>query len=482
MKKLGYSIGTMIILLICAFVFVVVPAMVKDDSSKNVLTFGTYNGKAITNEPNSKMMNNVAQYGQTFNQIGYKVSTYTIYEYAFNATVGDFAAEEAVKESGYKIPSSAVNRILRRSFADSNGKFSEKLYNQTPQEEVTKMAETIKTTLIKDRFNADNFGSRDEYVGEDALYGIKESTAELDFLASFDTTKRSFDMIQFKLDDYPEEEKAAYAKAHSEKFTKFDMSVITVATQDEANKVLKRLNSEEIVFEDAVQEYSTKSYGNPEGKLTSSYAYQLENMLNDSNEFLALTVLAKGELSKPLETKMGYAVFRVDGDSVAADNLDEDLSTVAYNYLSSYETSVIENYFIGKANELIADARVNGIDSACEKAGVTKSTLGTFPLNYGNVSVAGAVPSNTQGLYEAPNSEDFLTKAFSTKVGDFSEPVVMSEMVIVLNCTSEENVETEDATVLDEIGSYDQEAASSALMNSPKLKNNFITTYYNNMN
>lgn len=485
MKKLGYSIGTLIILLICAFVFVIVPAMVgQGRPDKNAITFGKYNGKEIRYEPNSKLMSNIQQYGQYYQNMGMKVddsNRFYIYNYAFNATVAEMAAEDEVKKSGYTVPESTVNRLLRNYFTDENGKFSEKLYNQTPQDDVSNMVSEIKESLLSERFNSDNFGSRNEYIGNDALYGLKASTAELDFLASFDSSKRGFNMVQFSLSDYPDEEKVAYGKAHAEKFIKYDMSVITTETEADAKKVLKRLNAEEITFADAVQEYSNKVYGNSEGKLTASYAYQLENIIEDNGDFVLVSQLKNGAKSDVVKTKMGYAVFACDGDSVAADFDHEDLTSVVASYLNSYETGEIENYFIAKGNTFIADAKANGFDSACEKAGVEKTEITPFPLNYGNVSLAGKLTTNVPGLYDAAKNEDFLTKAFSLKMNECSEPSVVGEYVVILQYVSEDTTGSESAAVLAELPNMDQESASNAIMNSPKLENNFTSVYISNM-
>ena len=48
MKKTGYTIGSLIILLICAFVFVILPTFTGASSKQgNALVFGNYDGKEI---------------------------------------------------------------------------------------------------------------------------------------------------------------------------------------------------------------------------------------------------------------------------------------------------------------------------------------------------------------------------------------------------------------------------------------------------
>ena len=476
MKKAGYTIGTLIILLICAFVFVLVPAMAGSGNQQEAPSFGSYNNKQIRYEQNSDMANFVSQYGQYYQSMGMQIDQsnyYYIYNNAFNATVAKMAAEDSVAKSGYKVPKAAVTRQMLPYFSDENGNYNSKAYRSTPESTIAQMRSDIESSLVSLRFNDDNFGS------DNGMFGLKASTAELDFLAKMNEGKRGFDMAAFPLAGYPDSEKAAFGKANASKFIKYDMSVITVEDEATAKKVLKRLDAEEVTFADAVAEYSEKNYSNSEGKLTSNYAYQIENIMNDSAEVAVIGALKAGEKSGIVKTKFGYSIFMADGDSVAPDFESEDMLKTVNSYLNSYESSVIENYFIAEAKDFIAEAAMDGFDAACAKHGIEKDIVAPFPLNYGNSSIAGTLNTNVPGLANAATNENFLNTAFSLKMNEVSEPLVLDGNVIVLKYTTDGETAEEEASLPD-TSSFDESSASSAIMNSPKLVNNFTSTYFEN--
>ena len=483
MKKTFYTVGSLIILLICAFVFVLVPAMVGGGKQPETPTFGKYNGKSIRYEQDSDFANLVNQYGQYYQNMGYQIdnSTYFyIFNAAFNSTVAKMAAEDAVAKSGYTVPKSAVNRSMLPYFYDETGKYSSKLYKQTPEATINSMRKEISSSLVSSRFNDDHFGSSSEIVGSEALYGLKESDAELDFLSSVGTKKRGFNMALFEYSSFPDSEKVAFGKENIAKFEKYDMSVITVDSESEAKKVAKRLAAEEISFADAVAEYSTKMYSNPDGKLNVAYAYQIENIFEKDSDAEIIKGLSVGSTSEILKTKDGWSIFKTDAASASPDVTSEDFIYTVSNYISSYETSVIENYFLAKACDLKSDAALNGFASACAKAGIEAKEIPAFPMNYGSVAVAAGIDTSISGLATANENENFLKTVFTLKMNEVSEPLVMDGNVAVFQFTSEENADADAEAVLSELEEMDQTSASKKIMDSPKLENNFTTTYFNN--
>lgn len=476
MKKAGYTIGSLIILLICAFVFVLVPAMAGSGKQQEMPSFGSYNKKQIRYEQNSDMANFVSQYGQYYQSMGMNIDQstyYYIYNYAFNSTVAKMAAEDTVKSAGYVVPKTAITRQLLPYFSDADGNYNSKLYKTTPESTITQMRNEVEASLISDRYNDDHFGSAD------GLFGLKASDAELDFLSSLDSEKRGFDMAAFPLTGYPDSEKVAFGKANASKFVKYDMSVISVEDEATAKKVMKRLDAEEITFADAVAEYSEKYYSSSEGKLVSNMAYQLENIIEDAGDFMLVGTLKTGEKSPVIKTKSGYSIFLADGESEAADFDSEEMVKTVYSYLNSYETSVIENYFIAEAKDFIAEAALEGFDAACEKHRIVKDIIAPFPLNYGNTAVAGTLNTNVPGLANAATNENFLSTAFTLKMNEVSEPMVLDNNILVIKYTTNGEASEEEATLPD-VADFDRDCVSNAIMNSPKLVNNFTSTYFEN--
>ncbi|MBO4858355.1 MAG: peptidyl-prolyl cis-trans isomerase [Treponema sp.] len=485
-KGVMYTAGSIIILIICLIAFVL-PTTLGKAANQKPLEFGSYNGRKITYEQGSDFADFVSQYAEMYRSQGIQIDSsqqYYLFQYAFNSTVMKYAYEDAVKKSGWKVPKEAVNRKLRPYFYDENGKFSSKLYKQADPSSVEKLRQNIEGNLYTSRFNDDIFGSSSEFLGIDNLYGVKIADPELKFFQNYGTEKRGFNMVAYKKADYPEAEKMKYAENNKAKFINYDMLIITVDEKSLAEKVAKRIGKEEITFEDAVAEYSENNYSNTEGKLSSTYQYQLENILNDKADLAKLTDLAVGAVSPVIQTTSGYSIFKANAAPVQPDFENEEMKSRVSNYLTSYESGLIEDYYIAQANMFKSEAKASSFDDACAKLGVEKTEIAPFPLNFGNTSVTGTVDTSVTGLRGADTNENFLKEAFSLKLNDYSEPLVMSDYVIVIQYTTSENAEISDddkPTIINTIVNSDNSSAQRALMDSPKLDNKFIATYYSNL-
>ena len=128
MKKSFYTVGSLVILLIAAFVFVLVPVLAGRNPGANIPAFGKYEGTEIR-YGDSDFDNYLSNYAEYYKQQGYDYSKsyYSLFRYAFNATVIDLAATKEVQKSGYTVPQSEVNRALMPYFLDENGKFNSEI-------------------------------------------------------------------------------------------------------------------------------------------------------------------------------------------------------------------------------------------------------------------------------------------------------------------------------------------------------------------
>ena len=485
-KNTAYTIGSLIILLICAFCFVILPVFTGSDQKQNTLpSFGKYNGKEIKYEQGTDFYDFVSQYGQMFQNYGQQIDSstyYYIFSYAFNSTVTKMAYTDAVKASGYKVPETAVTRGLLPYFSDENGKYSSKLYKQTDEATIASLHKSVEDSLYTSRYNDDLFGSTTDSVGAYPLYGLKESDAELDFLADFGANKRGFNMAVFSMNDYPEEEKAKYAKANAAKFDKYDLSVITVSDKSLASTIVKRISNNEITFEDAVSEYSDKLYSNTEGKLTTSYQYQIENILQDKADVAKLASLSTGSVSDIIPTSSTYSIFKKNAETAAPDFESEEMKNTLTSYIKNYEITLIEDYFTAKAKDFTNEAMKSDFKSACEKLSIENVEIAPFPLNYGSVSITQSVDTSIEGLTSADTNENFLNTAFSLKMNEISAPLVMNNSIIVLQYTTDGDSEAqEEETTISDISNFDSDSVNNAIMKSEKLENNFASVYFNNL-
>ena len=487
-KGVLYTFGASIILIICFIAFVLPSSLSKAADQQEGLVFGKYNGKKIVYEYGSDFTNFLSQYAQMIRNQGQEITEsnqYTLYSYSFNSTVVKYAQEDALKQAGYEVPQDSINLQLKNYFSDSDGKFSMKAYKQADPSYIESLTDSIKESLYTGRYYDDNFGSTEKF-GNNTLYGLKVSNAELDFVKAFGGEKRTFKMVKFTTANYPEEEQIKFGKNNPEKFSKHDLSIITVDTKDIANKVVSRIEKGQITFEDAIAEYSEKNYSDSDGKLTNNAFYQIQNILNDKEEVEKITSLGVGETSEVIQTLMGYSIFKCDGASTAPDFDSEDTLKSVQNYISTYETSVIEDYFTNIAKNFVKEAKASDIDTAAasyENASIID--LPAFPLNYGSSPLYDKMDSSAVAdLTTAAENEDFLVQAFSLKVDDYSDPIILNGNIVVLKLTDiEKNEPAEDAEPVDynsKFVEFDQSTSQAVVFQSPKLENNFITVYFDN--
>ncbi|MCR4733740.1 MAG: SurA N-terminal domain-containing protein [Treponema sp.] len=481
-KGILYTVGSVIILILC-FIAFILPSSLGRGSQSTIPVFGSYNKKQIRYD-NKVFQNAVQYYGQMYQYYGMEITPeihYDIYKEAFKQAALATAYQESAEKTGLQIPDSAINRQLRTYFQDENGKYSEKLYRQADPTTVKNQRMDIEESIVRATFYEDNFGSKDASFGKDAFYGAKISDAEIAFLQNYGTDFRAFSLASFDKANYPEEEKAKYAAANKAKFAKYDMSVITVEDEVSANKVLARLNNNELSFLDAVTEYSIKNYSNTEGKVNSNYQYQIENMLDNKEDLAKLTDLEIGKISPVIKTRAGYSIFQADGEITEADLESDTVKRTVSSYITAYESTMIEDYFTAKAKEFVELAKNGDFEKACTETGATFVEIPAFPMNYGSVNVTESVDTSLDGLSNADKNENFLKTAFALKENELSEPLVLNNTIAVLKLTSVEKreVNTEDTSSLTtNVNDYDSSSAESVILSNPNFKDNFSSVYF----
>lgn len=486
MKKGVYTIGSLIILLIAALIFVLVPIFQGGRMGKRLPSFGKYDGTEIRYEQDTNYYNYVARYAEYYKNNGIEINESNqiyLFSYAFNATVTDLAYKKAVAKAGYKVPATAVNRAIKPYFSDEKGVFSQKIYNTSVNnnpDRVAALRQDIESTLTSNRYAEDSFGGQTAF-GKTTLYGLKVSNEEVDFIQKIGNDQRTFNLASFNMSDYPDSEKVAYGKANSDKFVKYDFSIITVADKSKASSLSKRINGNEITFADAVSE-SLKSYSNDSGKINSKYHYQIEKFLKNSEDMTKLSVLEEDAISEPIETTVGWSIFKADSKAVQPDFTDTNTVKTVYNYLTANEFGHIEDYYKETAKAFASVAKARGFNAACRQYNVKNIAVPAFALNYGNLSVLSKIDTSLDGLSGADTNRNLLKTAFSLKDGEISEPITNYRNILVLQLTKSAIASASPIpaeAMIDELTNYDVSSAQTALLTSDKLENNVQDVYFN---
>ena len=491
-KSTFITVGSIIILILSAITFVFVPSMTRANPNKsNLPPFGKYDGKKIEYKYGSYFAKMVQQYGERQKQNNSQMNDsayYQIFSDAFYATVMNMAINEEIKKSSYAAADSEINRTMLPYFYDESGKFSSKIFADTPDSRKIELREAIRDELTTTRYTKDVFGddSTRNYSDMSCLYGLKVSAKEKEFISAMNNKQRSFEMVSFSTSNYPAKEAEAYGKENPDLFVKYDLSVVTVKTEDEANSLLKQLKNEEITFEDAVSDLSTKSYSDENGKVTDALSYQIKRTLTSDEDFDTISALAAGDYSPVTKVSNSYfAIFKCDGESVQPDFSKADTANEVLSYMKIYEAGLIEDYYVNIAKDFAADAAKNGFAKAASKVSAESKEIKAFPVNFSNNELLALVPSSSFAeLTNAQTNENFLKAAFSLKENEISEPIVLGTNVIVLKFTEEVPADTTAETYNFSYPYYgeqfDEKSWQKAVFNSDKVENNVMSVFFSN--
>lgn len=499
MKKSFYSIGSIIILLLAALIFVLVPAMSDRSSGKQLPDYGKYNGKHIRYEDGSefhKAVNELANYyeaqGIDLNSEYASMFYSQIFDQAFQNVIGSYALEYFTESTGYAVPTSAINRTIRNLdiYRDSDGKFSAAMYDNYTETEKRKTQDNVVKNLVQMRSYEDLFGSMAE-VGDAPIYGLKASSNEIEFIRKMGEKTYSFEAVSFDMKNYPDSQKVAFGKAHSDLFVSYNLKVISCDSESKAKEVVKRVNNSEITFEDAITEYSKGYYGDKEtGVLAANHKYQLETAVVKPEDLEKITSLTAGSISPVIETASGYCVFKATEAPVQPDFEDAQTITTVYSYLLTREKSVIEDYYTSVAKDFVSKANSTDFYSAAEEFSVVVTPVAPFALNYNDTLLVGKSSlSSIPSLSYAASNENFFKTAFKLKKDEISAPVVLSSAseVVVLKCTdittggtAIENAKTVIAPAIDQAS---KASINYSILQSDRIVNNsgeFMAAFNNN--
>jgi hypothetical protein len=474
--------GAVTILIISIVVFVFIPVS-SGEVTRQEIVFGKWKNTPIAYQQDSYFLRQVQQYSEQMQSQGQEVNKFSYYQImqaAFNSAAIRLSVLDELKAAGYKIPQSQVNKQLIQYYLDQNGKYSTKLYNDTPEATRASRRSIMTEELTAQRYLEDVFGA------QTGTFGLKNSSKEIELVKKMANTERSFDYVSYSIDAYPETEVVAYGTAHSELFSKHDLSLITIDAENTAKKVAARLAKKDISFEDAVTTYSTRSGTDTTGKMTNSLRNDVNALFTDAKDLQTVLALKAGETSGIVKTGKTFAIVRCNAAVVSPDFTNKDVIAEVRAYMNEKERGKLEDYFVNQAKGFVDAVKASNFDTAAKAAGLTKKTTAAFVINYGNISVFPPVPVDTSvELSPAVKNETFFTKAFSLAPKAVSDPIILGNNVVVLQLAEEKAADPQIAEMLPMFfnyyaSSWSQKTLSQAILKSDKLEDNFMATYLKN--
>jgi len=438
----GIYIGSVVILVLITVVFVggdFLSGRFRGNGGNP--TFGYYDKAPITYIPGNMFAQYYDQVLRYYQAQGIDLSNYfvtsQIWRQAYEMAVTHTAILQMLKRSKYSVPEKIVDRevALLPQFQE-NGRFSSALYNQMSDSAHLTLWRQVQEDLAKQTYY------------NDFIYGLIVPSGEADFISRMNSNMRSFEMVSFSIDNYPESEYQSYAREKSELFRTIHLSKISVnSSEREAKKILDSINKGTITFEDAARAQSQDNYASKGGDTGIRYYYEIESEVPSSADRQAIINLRKGEISDCFKIGDSWVIYRVEDEIKPADFNDYSVMDKVKSYLRSFDRGRMEDWTVAQAKEFIRDAQDSGFDTAALQWSLDRYSFGPLPLNYAGVELFTSLEYFSDSgipqeeLKSLSRNENFWKVAFSTKLNTPSEPIVQGNDVLVFLPIEEINID-----------------------------------------
>ena len=433
--------GTFVVLVIVVVAFVFVPAIVPSQGRVIDLNFGSYNKIPISYVEGNyfyQVQQNLARQSQSgdLDAANYQITLYRIWREAFEAAVVHTAILDEMNRAGYSAPSSVVDRTVAMmpDFQD-NGVFSSAKYRSMDSNRRMALWRQIRDSITA------------QYYISDVTW-LKTPSKEGDFIASMSSPQRSFDMVSFPVNSYPDSEISEYVRNNPSLFRITHLSKITITSSErEARQVLASIQNGNETFEDAARNKSRDYYAENAGDMGNRMVFELLLEIPNESDREHVLGLSRGSFSNVIKYADGaWVFFRAEDNVREADSGDPVIMDRIRNYIMTYERGRAEDWARDEAEKFCADARQNDFDSAVNDRVMAKQSFGPVPLNYGDIVLFPSLQSSgISELNYAGQNERFIQACFVTPVGVPSDPVVVGSNVVVV-CPLEEIIPDEEET------------------------------------
>lgn len=472
-------IGSVVILVIVVVTFIGAPVATSTVGSRR-LVFGRYDREEILYQPGNFFARQYEVVAQSLRDSGnaanLELQLRLAWREAFNRTVLHKAVLLAADDAGVTISEEKVDELIAQDPRFLvGGRFD---------------AEAFQNTSNQERFALRNFHRENatfDRVIRDALTATRFSDAEKQFVGEMTGPQRSFQVVRFPFSEFPEEQVAAFLTENLDLFSTLDLSVITLADEDEAANVREQALSPANPFGDLARQYSRDTYADQGGEIGSAYGYELQQELTDPADIAILLSLDEGDTSEPIETTSGWSIYRANAapaaPSASSVENDEEILAEARSYMEIYEQGRIQDYVRQEAATFATIANTSGLTASAADAGRDVLSTGFFPINYGNVQYFGRVQSSEiPELSDAAFRESFFETAFSLSEGEVSEPVLLRQSALVMQLDEEREVRAEDSSFIydfyDSIArQFYSEGIETAFVDDEKLDDNFVEAF-----
>jgi len=434
----GIYIGSVVILILVTVTFIGGDFISGGGLNKSEdYTFGSYGKEPINYVPGNYFALNYENISKYYQSQGMDISDFRIasqlWRFAFEEAVSHTAILQIMKNSNYSVPDNIVDRevVKMDMFKDEYGRFSRDLYRQISETTRLSIWRQKKEELIKMMYLSD-YGS------------LLKTKGEIDFIAGLSMPTRTFDMVSFVIDGYPDEEYLSYAKENANLFNSIHLSRITVnSSEREAKRIFQSISDGTITFEDAARNHSQDNYSDMGGDMGNRFFNEIDTEIPDSAARALIFNLRKGDISDIMQFGESWTFFRAESDVTFPNFEDETILERVRSYVRNFQRGRMEDWAIAKANEFIKETEEVGFTSAASMRFMEIKSFGPLPVNFGSINLFTSLDSfsisdlSAQDLSDLARNENFWKTAFLTQLNTPSKPFVQGNNVFVLYPTDE---------------------------------------------
>lgn len=469
-KSIGWIIGVVVLILIS--VTFILPTTIFSVGNTQKIVFGSYNGEDIALELSydNYFYNQLYALSQTSPMNAQNMMQF--YYQAFYQTVYYTALSQMAKEAGITVSDSMLASAVVDSFRTSDGSIDMEAYNSAAQVDKDAMMNQVKGMIPAQLVYSD-------------IVSVKTANAEYDFVSSLNSAPRTFQYITVDYDSYPDADAAAYAEADPAPFMTKELSMITVATEAEADEILASIRSGEKQFADAAAESSIDAYSSENGAMGSVVYHSLEDMLMNAEDAATVFAIASGEVSEPIQGYAGWMLFLSQGDAAAADPTDPDTLSDIKRYISLEDAETMDAWVKAEADEVYAAASAD-FDAAAAEYGLAVTEVGASSYNPASASFINDIAGNDpEGLLynAAASNADFQKSIFTAAEGAVIGPQAAGSSYIIVRPGATDASDSNGwNSYLDLMYSASSETLAAqdlqtGILMSDSFTDNFITTF-----
>ena len=454
-KSFAWWAGVIVLILI-SITFILPATGVTSLFMDTSIEFGRYNGTPIEYANGSYMFN---QYYNLYMQYGsYMDSTSLLYQAYYNTVLHEALTQKA-EEVGFYASEEMINHAIIDSgyYNNADGVFDEAAYNATGVSERTSIYNSARDLVPAQTVSAD-------------IATVLSSDAEREFISTMAATGRTFDYVAFDYTAYPADLAQAYANNNPQPFTVIQTSVLSAASQDEADSLLDELNADPALFDTRLSEAGSESQ--------SLCFYELSAIGEENVNTLFST--AEGAFAGPFQNGSSWEIYRVDASPVVPDFTDSSILDKVRSYINTNDASLVTDWAAGASQDFYAAASAD-FDGAAAQAGLTAQTVDFTPVSNGHSGILSSFSAtDAYGLLSAAASGDsaYNELLFTSAEGTVLEPAASGNAWIVTRVNAE-TVDSSQSSFIDTFYDYlNSSMASSDLQNAILTSSLFEDNFY----